>query len=39
VAGDEKAAGRVTGHLMKTRGADLDGGLVSRLVREELSSG
>ncbi|HIE21541.1 MAG TPA: hypothetical protein EYP73_02940 [Acidimicrobiia bacterium] len=37
VAGDEKAAGRVTGHLMKTRGSDLDGGLVNRLVREELS--
>lgn len=38
-SGDEKAAGRVTGHLMKTRGEDLDGGLVSRLVREELASG
>ncbi|HJQ77170.1 MAG TPA: GatB/YqeY domain-containing protein [Acidimicrobiia bacterium] len=38
-AGDDKAAGRVTGHLMKTRGEDLDGGLVNRLVREELSSG
>jgi uncharacterized protein len=37
VAGDEKAAGRVTGHLMKTRGSDLDGGLVNRLVREELA--
>jgi uncharacterized protein YqeY len=37
VAGDEKAAGRVTGHLMKSRGQDLDGGLVSRLVREELT--
>lgn len=37
VAGDEKAAGRVTGHLMKSRGRDLDGGLVNRLVREELS--
>jgi uncharacterized protein len=36
-AGDEKAAGRVTGHLMKTRGGDLDGGLVNRLVREELA--
>lgn len=35
--GDEKAAGRVTGHLMKSRGADLDGGLVNRLVREELA--
>lgn len=39
VAGDEKAAGRVTGQLMKTRGADLDGGLVNRLVREELAAG
>lgn len=39
VAGDEKAAGRVTGHLMKTHGDDLDGGLVNRLVREELTSG
>ena len=36
VAGDEKAAGRVTGHLMKSHGPDLDGGLVNRLVREEL---
>ena len=39
VKGDEKAVGRVTGHLMKTRGNDLDGGLVNRLVREELASG
>ena len=38
VAGDEKAAGRVTGHLMKSRGQDLDGGLVNRLVKEELAS-
>jgi uncharacterized protein YqeY len=37
VAGDEKAAGRVTGHLMKSHGADLDGGLVNRIVREELA--
>lgn len=36
VAGDEKAAGRVTGHLMKSRGKDLDGALVNRIVREEL---
>ncbi|MGD2102890.1 MAG: GatB/YqeY domain-containing protein [Acidimicrobiia bacterium] len=35
--GDEKAAGRVTGHLMKSHGKDLDGALVNRLVREELS--
>lgn len=38
VAGDEKAAGRVTGHLMKSHGEDLDGGLVNRLVKEELAS-
>jgi uncharacterized protein YqeY len=38
VSGDEKAAGRVTGHLMKTHGKDLDGALVSRLVREELAN-
>ena len=37
VAGDPKAAGRVTGHLMKEHGDDLDGGLVNRLVREELA--
>ena len=39
VAGEEKAAGRVTGQLMKSRGKDLDGGLVNRLVREALSAG
>ncbi|MGH8943779.1 MAG: GatB/YqeY domain-containing protein [Acidimicrobiia bacterium] len=39
VAGDEKAAGRVTGQLMKEQGKDLDGGLVNRLVREEISAG
>jgi hypothetical protein len=39
VGGDEKAAGRVTGQLMKERGKDLDGGLANRLVREELSPG
>lgn len=39
VAGDERAAGRVTGHLMKARGDDLDGGLVNSLVREELDAG
>lgn len=38
VAGDEKAAGRVTGHLMKTHGKDLDGGLVNSLVREQLQA-
>lgn len=39
VNGVEKAAGRVTGHLMKSHGKDLDGGLVNRLVREELQGG
>lgn len=38
-AGDEKAAGRVIGQLMKIHGKDLDGGLVNRLVREEISAG
>lgn len=36
--GDEKAAGRVIGYLMKNHGEDLDGGLVNRLVREELAT-
>jgi len=39
VAGDEKAAGRVIGELMKNHGKDLDGGMVSRLVRGEISDG
>jgi uncharacterized protein YqeY len=37
MGGDEKAAGRVTGHVMKTHGKDLDGGMVNRVVREELA--
>jgi uncharacterized protein YqeY len=37
--GDPKMAGRVVGHLMKTMGDDLDGGLVNRVVREELETG
>ncbi len=37
VAGDERYAGRVTGQLMKSHGQDLDGGMVNRLVREELA--
>jgi uncharacterized protein YqeY len=37
VAGDEKAAGRVTGQVMKSHGQDVDGGLVNRIVREELA--
>lgn len=39
VAGDEKAVGRVTGHVMKSHGKELDGSLVSRLVGEELGGG
>ncbi|MGA7096922.1 MAG: GatB/YqeY domain-containing protein [Acidimicrobiia bacterium] len=38
VAGDGKAAGRVTGEVMKGHGADLDGALVNRIVREELGA-
>ncbi len=34
---DPKQVGRVIGHVMKT-GVDLDGGLVNRLVREELGA-
>jgi hypothetical protein len=33
---DRKQMGRVVGHLMKARGADLDGAMVNRVVREEL---
>jgi uncharacterized protein YqeY len=36
---DPKMAGRVVGHLMKTMGGNLDGGLVNRLVRSELETG
>lgn len=36
VAGDEKAAGRVTGHVMKGHKDEVDGALVNRLVREAL---
>ncbi|MDH3260373.1 MAG: GatB/YqeY domain-containing protein [Acidimicrobiia bacterium] len=38
-ADDPKMAGFVVGHLMKSMGKDLDGGLVNRVVREELESG
>lgn len=38
VAGDDKAAGRVIGAVMKQGGKDLDGGLVNRLVREVLGT-
>ncbi len=34
---DPKQAGRVMGHIMKSR-ADLDGGLVNKMVREELGA-
>lgn len=34
---DPKQMGRVIGHIMKSRG-DLDGGLVNKLVREELGA-
>ena len=34
---DPKQAGRVMGHIMKA-GADLDGGLVNKMVREELGA-
>ncbi len=34
---DVKQAGRVMGHIMKS-GAELDGGMVNRLVREELGA-
>jgi uncharacterized protein YqeY len=37
VAGDEKAAGRVTGTIMKDHKDEVDGALVNRLVRELLS--
>lgn len=39
VAGDEKAQGRVIGHLMKSHGENLDGSLVNQVVREELTRG
>jgi uncharacterized protein YqeY len=35
---DPKMAGRVVGHLMKSMGKDLDGGLVNRVVRKELGA-
>lgn len=38
VEGDPKAAGRVTGHLMKAHRDELDGTLVNRLVREALEA-
>lgn len=37
-AADPKAAGRVTGHIIKSHKDDVDGALVSRLVREALGA-
>jgi uncharacterized protein YqeY len=34
---DPKQAGKLVGHLMKSRGGELDGALVNRLAREELT--
>lgn len=38
VAGQPGARGRVMGHIMKSHRRQVDGGLVSRLVAEELNS-
>ncbi len=38
VGGDPKASGRVIGQVMKAHKDEVDGGLVNRLVTEELSS-
>jgi len=35
---DPKQVGKLVGHLMKSRGRDLDGTLVNRLAREELQA-
>jgi uncharacterized protein YqeY len=37
-ADDPKMMGRVIGHIMKNSGKDLDGALVSKIVREELGA-
>lgn len=37
VAGDAKASGRVIGSIMKTHRDEVDGGVVSRIVAEELA--
>jgi len=34
---DPKQVGKLVGHLMKSRGGELDGAIVNRLAREELS--
>jgi uncharacterized protein YqeY len=36
---DPKQAGRLVGHLMKSRGGELDGKLVNQLARRELERG
>lgn len=36
VAGDQKAAGRVIGHIMKSHRDEVDGGLVNKVVRRVL---
>jgi uncharacterized protein YqeY len=38
VAGDSKASGRVIGSIMKAHRDEVDGGVVNRLVAEELAS-
>ncbi len=38
VAGQPRARGAVMGHIMKSHRQEVDGGLVSRLVAEELST-
>lgn len=38
VEGQPRAQGRVMGHIMKTRRQEVDGGLISRLVAEELAT-
>lgn len=38
MAGQPRSQGRVMGQIMKTHRQEVDGGLLSRLVREELSS-
>ena len=39
VAGQPRAQGRVMGHIMKAHRQEVDGGLISRMVAEELASG
>ena len=39
VAGQPRAQGKVMGHIMKAHRQEVDGGLISRMVAEELASG